>query len=111
MLSEELNLESNAVFSLQGDASLLQELLNGLKKRAFEHAAFIILDDGQKLHLGAFSGSSSQEKGLMAGKLIQTLAPIAGGRGGGKPDQARGAASEITKAPELKTAAQEALSI
>ncbi len=41
----------------------------------------------------------------MAGKLIQELAPAAGGKGGGKPDTARGAAPERKKATELKTMA------
>jgi alanyl-tRNA synthetase len=41
----------------------------------------------------------------MAGKLIQELGPIAGGKGGGKPDMARGAAPERDKAEELKAAA------
>ena len=110
LLSEELKPEENNVFSLRGDASLLTELINGLKKRDFSHAAFIILQDGNKLQLAAYSGEQSQSKGLMAGKLIQNLAPIAGGRGGGKPDQARGAASEVAKVEELQQAAQKALS-
>jgi alanyl-tRNA synthetase len=41
----------------------------------------------------------------MAGKLIQELGPIAGGKGGGKADQARGAAPERDKVEELKAAA------
>ncbi len=41
----------------------------------------------------------------MAGKLIKELGPIAGGKGGGKPDQARGAAPERDKAEALKVAA------
>ena len=45
----------------------------------------------------------------MAGKLIQTLAPIAGGKGGGKPDMARGAASDRTKVSELVAEAKKAL--
>jgi alanyl-tRNA synthetase len=89
----------------EGPANLLQELLNGLKKKQFEGAAFLIVDDGSRLHLGAFCGSQAQANGLAAGKLIQELGPIAGGKGGGKPDMARGAAPERDKAEELKAAA------
>ena len=89
----------------EGPANLLQELLNGLKKKQFEGAAFLIVDDGSRLHLGAFCGSEAQSNGLAAGKLIQELGPIAGGKGGGKPDMARGAAPERDKAEELKAAA------
>jgi len=110
LLDTALNTDSNSVISVEGDPSLLQELLNGFKKRKYEHAAFVILNDGQKLHLGAFSGEISQSNGLMAGKLIQELAPIAGGKGGGKPDLARGAAPEIEKLTELESKVKEILS-
>lgn len=109
LLTEELNKGGNTVLSLEGDPSLLQELLNGFKKRQYAHAAFIIVNDGSKLHLGAYSGETSRESGIMAGKLIQTLGPIAGGKGGGKPDQARGAAPELDKAGELEAKAREEL--
>lgn len=89
----------------EGPANLLQELLNGLKKKQFAGAAFLIVDDGERLHLGAYCGADAQSRGLMAGKLIQELGPIAGGKGGGKPDMARGAAPEREKAGELKEAA------
>ncbi|MCP5534814.1 MAG: alanine--tRNA ligase [Akkermansiaceae bacterium] len=89
----------------QGSANLLQELLNGLKKKQFAGAAFLIVDDGDRLHLGAYCGDAAQSNGLMAGKLIQQLGPVAGGKGGGKPDMARGAAPERDKAEALKQAA------
>ncbi|MDQ8206769.1 alanine--tRNA ligase [Coraliomargarita sp. SDUM461003] len=108
MLSE-LDLSGNLVIATQGPAALLQELLNGLKSQQFAQAAFLIVDDGEKLYLGALCGSSAKDNGLMAGKLIQSLAPIAGGKGGGKPDMARGAAPERDKAEELATKAKEAL--
>jgi len=99
----------NMVEIFEGPANLLQELLNGLKKKQFAGAAFLIVDDGSRLHLGTFCGADAISAGLMAGKLIQELGPIAGGKGGGKPDQARGAAPEREKAEELKTAAIEKL--
>jgi len=97
----------NIVEVFEGPASLLQELLNGCKKKQFTGAAFFIIDDGDKLHLGALSGTDGQASGHMAGKLIQALAPLAGGKGGGKPDMARGAAPEREKAEELKAKATE----
>ncbi|MDP4693963.1 MAG: DHHA1 domain-containing protein, partial [Opitutales bacterium] len=107
-LLEEQNTEGNIVIAAEGPAALLQELINGLKQIQFAHAAFFIIDDGEKLHLGALAGSASDQN---AGKLIQTLGPIAGGKGGGKPDMARGAAPERDKANELTAKAKEALAI
>ena len=108
-LLTEQDLSTHIVLSAEGPAALLQELLNGLKGRQFANAAFCIVDDGDKLYLGALCGAEAQSDGLMAGKLIQTLAPIAGGKGGGKPDMARGAASERSKVSELIAAAKDAL--
>jgi alanyl-tRNA synthetase len=108
-LLTEQDLSTHIVLSTEGPAALLQELLNGLKGRQFANAAFCIVDDGETLYLGALCGAEAQSDGLMAGKLIQTLAPIAGGKGGGKPDMARGAASERSKVSELIAAAKDAL--
>jgi alanyl-tRNA synthetase len=107
-LLEELDLSKNLVISAKGPAALLQELMNGLKQNQFTQAAFFIIDDGDKLHIGALVGSDSDQN---AGKLIQALGPIAGGKGGGKPDMARGAAPDRRKNTELEAAAKAALSV
>ncbi|MFU8848518.1 MAG: alanine--tRNA ligase [Opitutales bacterium] len=107
---KEINLAGHVVMTTDGPAALLQELLNGLKSRQFTQAAFFIVNDGEKLHLGALCGEAAKADGLMAGKLIQELAPIAGGKGGGKPDMARGAAPELDKASDLEDAAKQRLS-
>ncbi|MEM8867748.1 MAG: alanine--tRNA ligase [Verrucomicrobiota bacterium] len=102
-LLAEQDLSTNLVLSAKGPAALLQELLNGLKQQQFANAAFCIVDDGEKLHLGALCGETAKAAGLMAGNLIKELAPIAGGKGGGKPDMARGAAPERAQLTELNS--------
>jgi alanyl-tRNA synthetase len=93
------------VVSFESDASLLQELQNGLKKKNFAGPALLIVDDGDKLHLATYCGESALAAGHKAGDLLRDLAALAGGKGGGKPDQARGAAPDRSKLEELKTAA------
>ncbi len=93
------------IASFESDASLLQELQNGLKKKNFAGPALLIVDDGEKLHLATHCGPDALAKGLKAGDLLRDLAALAGGKGGGKPDQARGAASDRDKLAELKATA------
>ena len=97
------------IVSFESDASLLQELQNGLKKKNFSKAALLVVDDGEKLHLATHCGADAIAAGLKAGDLLRDLAAIAGGKGGGKPDQARGAAPNREKLAEIKAKAAELL--
>ena len=97
------------IVSFESDASLLQELQNGLKKKNFSKAALLVVDDGEKLHLATHCGADAIAAGLKAGDLLRDLAAIAGGKGGGKPDQARGAAPQREKLAEIKAKAGELL--
>jgi alanyl-tRNA synthetase len=99
------------IVSFESDASLLQELQNGLKKKQFTGPALLIVDDGEKLHLATHCGPDALAAGLKAGDILRDLAALAGGKGGGKPDQARGAAPDREKLPDLKAAAARLLSI
>ncbi|GHC61553.1 alanine--tRNA ligase [Roseibacillus persicicus] len=108
-LAENGQLSGNIVHAVEGPANLLQELMNGLKKLHFTHAAFLIVDDGNKLHLGSLCGKDGHDAGFGAGNLIKDLAPLVGGKGGGKPDMARGAAPQRDKKEELVQAAKEKL--
>jgi alanyl-tRNA synthetase/REP element-mobilizing transposase RayT len=98
------------IVSFESDASLLQELQNGLKKKNFAGPALLIVDDGEKLHLATYCGEAALAAGLKAGDLLRDLAALAGGKGGGKPDQARGAAPDRSKLEDLKSAAAKKLS-
>ena len=54
---------------------------------------------GAAVALIASVGKEHQAK-VQAGKIIQTIAPIAGGKGGGKPDFARGGGKDASKLDE-----------
>ena len=66
------------------------------------------IDDGEKAHLGAYV-PKALTKEFQAGKLIQELAPLVGGRGGGKPEMARGAGSDPSKIEALLAEAEKLL--
>ncbi len=108
ILAEQLS-GNNLVLATEGGNELLTELFNGLRKRHYQGAAFLIADDGSSLSLGAYCGSEAQAAGLKAGDLIRNLAPIVGGKGGGKADMARGSGKDNTQKTQLIAAAQAAL--
>ena len=89
-------------YATDADASLLQELLNGLKKRQFAGAAAVLVDDGEKLHLGTYCGVDAKSAGKAAGVILQQLAALGGGKGGGNADMARGAAPDRSKRAEIE---------
>ena len=48
-------------------------------------------------------------KKIQAGKIIQTIAPIVGGKGGGRPDNARGGGKDVGKLDEALAKAKSLL--
>ncbi len=109
LLAEKLT-GGNVVLCAAGGNELLTELFNGLRKRHYAAAAFLVADDGTSLSLGAYCGDAAQAAGLKAGDLIRTLAPIVGGKGGGKADMARGSGKERAAKDALLAKAAETLS-
>ncbi len=83
-----------------GDGGLLQEALNGLKKRQFPGVAVLTAVEGDKVHLG-IAVAPEQTAHVKAGDLMKELAPIIGGRGGGKPELARGAGTDPSQIEQL----------
>ncbi|MCQ2372437.1 MAG: DHHA1 domain-containing protein, partial [Akkermansia sp.] len=101
--------EGNGVFYQEGGNELLTEILNGLRKRHFSAAMFIVVGNEDTLLLGAYCGEAARASGLKAGELMRKLAPLAGGKGGGKDDMARGSGKPDTDVDELLGKAIEAM--
>ena len=57
-----------------------------------------------KITFLASCGKDAVAKGVKAGDIIKTVAPICGGKGGGKPDSAMGGGSDVSKLPEALNA-------
>ena len=54
------------------------------------------VNDG-KITLQAICGKEAVARGVKAGEIIKTIAPICGGKGGGRPDSAMGGGSDLLK--------------
>ena len=91
--------------SLDGDAAVaLAEAL----KASFPGVVVLGSASNGAVTLIASVGKDHQAK-TQAGKIIQTIAPLVGGKGGGKPDFARGGGKDASKLDEALSAARSAI--
>ena len=88
----------------EGDVNALRKLGDALRDRDESIAAVIALVAGEKVTLQAVCGKQAVAAGVRAGDIIKAVAPIVGGRGGGKPDSAMGGGSEPAKTGEALAA-------
>ena len=79
-----------------GDVNGLRRLGDVLRDKDASVVAVIALA-GEKLSLLAVCGKDAIAKGVKAGDIIKEIAPIVGGKGGGKPDSAMGGGSDKSK--------------
>ncbi|MEK0448240.1 MAG: alanine--tRNA ligase [Verrucomicrobiota bacterium] len=98
--------ENNAIVAnlgdLDGDSVMhIAEALKG----SFPGIVVLGAASGGAVTLIAAVGKEFQSK-VQAGKIIQTIAPIVGGKGGGKPDFARGGGKDASKLDAALAAAK-----
>jgi alanyl-tRNA synthetase len=77
------------------DGDYLQTVADALKG---QHKGVIVLggvSNGSVALVAAVSSDLTSK--VQAGKIIQTIAPIIGGKGGGRPDNARGGGRDASK--------------
>src|ERR1051326_2093382 len=99
--------DDKAIVAKVGDADgkLLQSVVDALKSH-FSGPLFLAsaLDGRVALIASVPKELTSQ---FQANKLIQEIAPIVGGKGGGRPDNAQGAGKDVTKIEEALSRARE----
>ena len=94
----------------EGDANSLRQLGDVLRDKDSAVVAVIALV-GEKLSLLAVCGKDAVAKGVKAGDIIKTIAPIVGGKGGGKPDSAMGGGSDKSKVADALAAVKPFVSL
>jgi alanyl-tRNA synthetase len=90
-----------------GDGKLLQAVADALKSK-FNGPIFIVGAANESVALVA-SVPKEMTARLQANKLIQQIAPIVGGKGGGRPENAQGAGKDASKIAEALAKARELL--
>ena len=68
-----------------------------LRDREDSIVAVLSAVNGEKISLLAVCGKNAVARGVRAGDIIREIAPIVGGKGGGKPDSAMGGGTDVLK--------------
>ena len=84
----------------EGDANSLRQLGDVLRDKDSAVIAVMSVVNGDKITLQCVCGKDAVAKGVKAGDIIKTIAPIISGKGGGRPDSAMGGGSDVTKLDE-----------
>jgi alanyl-tRNA synthetase len=90
------------------DGKLLQVIVDALKSK-FKGPIFLVGTRDASVALVAHVPAALTEK-FQANKLIQQIAPIVGGKGGGRPESAQGAGKDASKVNDALAKAREILS-
>ena len=86
------------------DANALRRMGDFLRDREPSIVAVLSAVSGDKVTLLAVCGRDAVAKGIKAGDIIKSIAPIVGGRGGGKPDSAMGGGTDVNKVDDALAA-------
>ena len=89
------------------DMNQLRQLADQWKQKDYSDVLVLATANDDKVNLLAAVNAAAEAKGIKAGDLIKTIAPIVGGGGGGRPDMAQaggknpeGIAEALTKTKE-----------
>jgi alanyl-tRNA synthetase len=101
--------ETSCIAEVQdADGKLLQAVADALKSK-INGPIFLVGARNQSVALLASVPKEMASK-IQANKLIQQIAPIVGGKGGGRPENAQGAGKDVSKVPDALARARELLS-
>ena len=81
----------------EADGDRLRKMGDFLRDKDSTVAAVLAAVNGEKITFLAACGKDAVAKGIRAGDIIRAIAPICGGKGGGKPDSAMGGGSQLYK--------------
>ena len=86
------------------EANDLRKMGDFLRDKDADIVAVLASAVGEKITLQAVCGKNAVARGIRAGDIIKTIAPIVGGKGGGKPDSAMGGGKDVLKLDDAMAA-------
>ena len=86
------------------DANALRKLGDFLRDKEPKIVGVLASVKDGKVTLLAVCGKEAVASGIKAGDIIKAIAPICGGKGGGKPDSAMGGGTEVSKVDDALAA-------
>ena len=86
------------------DANALRKLGDFLRDKEPKIVGVLASVNDGKVTLLAVCGKDAVASGVKAGDIIKAIAPICGGKGGGKPDSAMGGGTEVSKVDDALAA-------
>ncbi|NOX57663.1 MAG: alanine--tRNA ligase [Planctomycetes bacterium] len=85
-----------------GDA--LRTAVDRIRQKTEASAVLLATCNGGRVTLVAGMSKAAVDRGLRAGDLIREIAPLVGGKGGGRPDMAQGGGDDASGIPEAVAA-------
>jgi alanyl-tRNA synthetase len=84
----------------QAPPEALRSAIDWIRNKTEASAVLLTCSDGEKVTVVAGMSKAAVRKGIKAGDLIREVAPLVGGRGGGRPDMAQGGGNNPGGIPE-----------
>lgn len=91
------------------DMNTLKEVADNLRDKLVSGVVVLANMSDDKLNLVATSTKDAVDRGVHCGNIVKTIAQIAGGKGGGRPNMAQAGAPDVSKVDEVLNHASEVL--
>ncbi len=93
------------------DADQLRKMGDFLRDKEPAGVAVLASVNGEKITFLAVCGKQAVQAGVRAGDIIKAIAPICGGKGGGKPDSAMGGGTDLLKLDDALAAVDDFVAV
>lgn len=91
------------------DMNTLKEVADNLRDKLLSGVVVLANTTDDKLNLVATATKDAVDKGVHCGNIVKSIAQIAGGKGGGRPNMAQAGAPDVSKVDEALNHASEVL--